>query len=140
MRHLKKGRKLGRDSSHRKALYKNLVTPLLKYEKIETTLAKAKELRGVADKMVTLAKKGGLNAKREVLRLIRDKEVFKKLFDVLSTRYADRKGGYTRIIRAGIRLGDGARMAVIELVDRDVTLDLKRRKKKPEDTKGKGKE
>lgn len=140
MRHLKKGRKLGRDSSHRKALYKNLVTSLLKYEKIETTLAKAKELRGVADKMVTLAKKGGLNAKREVLRLIRDKEVFKKLFDVLSTRYADRKGGYTRIIRAGIRLGDGARMAVIELVDRDVTLDLKRRKKKPEDTKGKGKE
>ncbi|MFV1951233.1 MAG: 50S ribosomal protein L17 [Nitrospinota bacterium] len=135
MRHLKKGRKLGRNSSHRKALYKNLVTSLLKYEKIETTLPKAKELRGVTDSMVTLAKKGGLNAKREVLRLIRDKEVFKKLFDLLSTRYADRKGGYTRIIRAGIRLGDGAQMAVIELVDRDVTLDLKRKKKKPEDKK-----
>ncbi|MBI5182975.1 MAG: 50S ribosomal protein L17 [Nitrospinae bacterium] len=133
MRHLKKGRKLGRDSSHRKALFKNLVTPLLKYEKIETTLAKAKELRGVTDRLVTLGKKGSLNAKREVLRLIKDKEAFKRLFDVLSTRYAERNGGYTRVIRLGARLGDGALMAVIELVDRDVTLDMKRRKKKVED-------
>ncbi|HLA47941.1 MAG TPA: 50S ribosomal protein L17, partial [Nitrospinota bacterium] len=121
MRHLKQGVKLGRTTSHRKALFRNIVTSLLRYEKIETTLAKAKELRRVADRMVTLGKKGTLSARRRAAEYVKDKDIIRKLFDAIAKRYAERKGGYTRIYKIGVRRGDAAKMAVIELVDRDVS-------------------
>ncbi len=116
MRHRKAGRKLGRTSSHRKAMMRNLVTSLLKHEKITTTDAKAKELRSVADKMITLGKKGTLHARRQALSFIRDRDTTEKVFDVLSARYQDREGGYTRIMKKGPRPGDKASLSVIELM------------------------
>ena len=119
MRHLKSGRKLGRSSSHRKALFRNMVTALIHRERISTTLAKAKELRSHVEKTITLGKKGTLHAKRLARKVVLEKEAFIKLFGPLSERYANRNGGYTRIIKVGHRRGDDAPMAFIELVDRE---------------------
>ena len=109
-------RKLGRDSSARKALLRSIVTSLFQHERIETTEAKAKELRKVADKMLTLAKRGDLHARRQVLAYMMDEDVVKKLFDEIAPKYKDRQGGYTRIIKTGVRQGDAAPMVIIELV------------------------
>jgi len=117
MRHKVSGRKLGRTSGHRRAMYRNLVTDLLNYEKITTTEAKAKEVRGLAEKMITLAKEGGLYSRRQVLSFILDKKVTEKAFTELAPRYAERPGGYTRIAKLGPRLGDGAAMVQLELVE-----------------------
>ncbi len=117
MRHKVAGRKLGRSSSHRRALYRNLVTDLLNYEKITTTEAKAKEVRSLAEKMVTLGKEGGLHSRRRALSFIMDEKVTDKLFADLAPRYAERHGGYTRIIKLEPRLGDGAAMVQLELVE-----------------------
>ena len=117
MRHKVAGRKLGRDSGHRRAMYRNLVTDLLDYEKITTTEAKAKEVRGLAEKMITLGKEGGLNSRRQALSFIIDKKVAEKIFTELAPRYAERPGGYTRIAKLGPRLGDGAAMVQLELVE-----------------------
>lgn len=116
MRHKVAGRKLGRSSAHRRALYRNLVTDVLGYEKITTTEAKAKEVRRIAEKMITLGKKGGLHCRRQALAYIFDDKVVDKLFDKLAQRYAERSGGYTRTTKLGPRLGDGASMVRIELV------------------------
>lgn len=109
-------RKLERDSSARKALLRGIVTSLFQHERIETTEAKAKELRKVADKMLTLAKRGDLHARRQVMAYMMDEDVVKKLFDEVAPKYKDRQGGYTRIIKAGVRQGDAAPMVIIELV------------------------
>ena len=109
-------RKLGRDSSARKALLRGIVTSLFQHERIETTEAKAKELRKVADKMLTLAKRGDMHARRQVMAYMMDEDVVKKLFDEVAPKYKDRQGGYTRIIKAGVRQGDAAPMVIIELV------------------------
>ena len=120
MRHRQSGRKLNRTSSHRKALFKNMAQALLKHEQIITTLPKAKELKRVAERLITLGKKGNLHSRRLAFNQIRDKDMVSKLFDNLAKRYLERKGGYTRVLKAGFRYGDSAPMAVIELVDRDV--------------------
>ena len=109
-------RKLGRDSSARKALCRSILTSFFKYERIETTEAKAKELRGLADGMITLAKRGDLHARRQVLSYLMDEEVVTKLFDTIAPKYADRQGGYTRTLKLGPRRGDAAPMAILELV------------------------
>jgi large subunit ribosomal protein L17 len=119
MRHRKAGRKLNRTATHRSALLANLASALIKHEQIATTLPKAKELRRVADRLVTLAKRGGLHARRLAFARIRDDAMVSKLFDTLGPRYAERPGGYTRVLKAGFRYGDSAPMAVIEFVDRD---------------------
>ena len=116
MRHRIAGRKLGTSSSHRKSMYRNLVTDLLNYEKIVTTEAKAKEVRGLAEKMITLGKKSGLHSRRQAMSYIFDKKVTDKVFAELAPRYAERSGGYTRISKLGPRLGDGAPMVQLELV------------------------
>lgn len=118
MRHLKSGRKFGRTSAHRKALFRNLVIALIRRERIRTTLAKAKELRSHIEKTITLGKKGTLHARRLAFTVVNEKDVFLKLFGTLSERYANRNGGYTRVIKIGNRRGDDAPMAYIELVDR----------------------
>ena len=117
MRHRKAGRQLGRDSAHRRSLYRNLVTDLLRYERITTTDAKAREIRPLAEKMITLGRRGDLHARRQALRYIYDRYVVEKVFDELGPRMADRPGGYLRISRLEPRKGDGAMMAVIETVD-----------------------
>jgi large subunit ribosomal protein L17 len=119
MRHGMSGRKLNRTSSHRKAMFANMCVALLKHEQIKTTLPKAKDLRPIVEKLITLGKRGGLHAKRQAYAVLRDDFVTSKLFDGLASRYKDRKGGYTRVLKAGFRHGDAAAMAVIELVDRD---------------------
>jgi large subunit ribosomal protein L17 len=119
MRHMKSGRKLNRTQSHRKALFANMATSLIKHEQIVTTLPKAKELRRVTDKLITMGKKGDLHSRRRAAAQLRDERMAKKLFDELGPRYKDRPGGYTRVLKAGFRQGDCAPMAVIELVDRD---------------------
>ncbi len=119
MRHGKSGRKLNRTASHRKAMFANMSAALIKHEQIITTLPKAKEMRPIIEKLITLAKKGDLHARRQAIAQIRDKEQVKKLFDVLGERYKDRSGGYARVMKAGFRYGDSAPMAVLELVDRD---------------------
>ncbi len=119
MRHRQSGRKLNRTSSHRKSLFKNMAQALLKHEQIVTTLPKAKELKRVVEKLITLGKKGNLHSRRLAFNQIRDKDMVSKLFDSLAKRYSDRKGGYTRVLKAGFRYGDSAPMAVIELLDRD---------------------
>ncbi len=119
MRHRKSGRKLGRSPSHRKALFRNMVTSVLEHERIQTTDAKAKELRGIADKMITLGKRGDLHARRQALSVIRDKGVTAKVFSELAERYRERPGGYTRVLKLGARRGDAAPMAIVELVDSD---------------------
>ena len=117
MRHRKAGRRLGRTSSHRDAMLRNMVTSLLDQERIVTTVAKAKEARRITDQMITLGKRGDLHARRQAMAYIRSKSVVAKLFDQLSAQYSERNGGYTRIIRTGTRLGDAAPMAILELVD-----------------------
>src|SRR6195256_6091956 len=116
MRHLKSGRQLSRNSSHRWALIRNLVTALLREEKIQTTDAKAKELRRWVDRVITLGKRGDLHARRQALAVVQDKAVVRKLFDSIALRFKDRPGGYTRIIKIGIRRGDAAPVSMIELV------------------------
>ena len=116
MRHGKSGRKLGRTSSHRKAMFRNMVTSLFEHERIVTTEKKAKELRPIAEKMITLAKRGDLHARRQALSYMQSKGVVAKLFDEIQSQFADRQGGYTRIIKTGNRQGDAAPMAIIELV------------------------
>lgn len=119
MRHRKSHRKLNRTASHRKAMFVNMSAALLKHEQIVTTLPKAKELRAVVDRLITLGKRGDLHARRQALSKIRDRGLVDKLFSTLADRYKERPGGYTRVMRAGFRYGDSAPMAVIELVDRD---------------------
>ncbi len=116
MRHKVAGRKLGRNTGHRRAMYRNLVTDLLGYEKITTTEAKAKQIRSLAEKIITLGKQGGLHSRRRALSFVFDEKVTDKVFAELAERYAERPGGYTRITKLGRRLGDGAAMAQIELV------------------------
>lgn len=118
MRHLNTGRKLNRTSSHRAALFRNLVTSLLDHEQVRTTDAKAKETRRFAERMITLGKKGTLHARRQALAFIRSETVVKKLFDEVAPRFQSRPGGYTRVVKLGVRAGDSAPMSVIELVDR----------------------
>ncbi len=119
MRHGLSGRKLNRTSTHRKAMFANMAAALIKHEQIKTTLPKAKELRPIAEKLVTLGKKGGLHNRRRAFAMLRDDAMVAKLFDALAERYKDRKGGYTRVLKAGFRYGDAAPMAFIEFVDRD---------------------
>ena len=117
MRHRNAGRKLGRTSSHRNAMLRNMVTSLLDLERIVTSVPKAKEARRVAEQMITLGKRGDLHARRQAMSYIRSKAIVAKLFEQLSSQYASRSGGYTRIIRTGVRVGDAAPMAILELVD-----------------------
>ena len=119
MRHKLAHRKLNRTASHRKAMFANMASSLIEHEQIVTTLPKAKELRPIVEKLVTLAKRGDLNSRRLAIARTRNKEMSKKLFDVLGPRYKDRQGGYIRVMKAGFRYGDNAPMAVIEFVDRD---------------------
>ncbi len=133
MRHLKAGRRLGRTAEHRLALTRNFVTSLFKYERIETTLAKAKEMRAPTEKLITLAKKGTLHSRRNGFKMVRDKVILKKLFETLGPRYEARNGGYTRIYKLWNRLGDCAPMAIIELVDRDLSAAPKRKKKEKDE-------
>lgn len=119
MRHRKSHRKLNRTASHRKAMFANMAAALVKHEQIVTTLPKAKELRSVVEKLITLGKRGDLHARRLVIARIRDRDQAAKLFDTLGPRYKERSGGYTRVLKAGFRYGDAAPLAVIELVDRD---------------------
>jgi large subunit ribosomal protein L17 len=121
MRHRVAGRKLGRTSSHRQAMFRNMAAALIKHEQITTTLPKAKELRPYVEKLVTLAKKGGLANRRLAQSRLMDETQLKKLFEVLGPRYEKRAGGYTRVLKAGIRAADAAPMAIIEFVDRDVS-------------------
>jgi large subunit ribosomal protein L17 len=129
MRHLKAGRRLSRTTEHRQAMLRNLVTALLEQERVETTRAKAKEARQWAEKIITLAKRGDLHARRLTLAVIRSKKVVAKLFSELKERYQDRPGGYTRIIHLGVRLGDGAPMSILELVGRPEKLPKAKKKK-----------
>jgi large subunit ribosomal protein L17 len=129
MRHGKSGKKLGRTSSHRIAMLRNMVTSFLKYEKIRTTDVKAKELKKVAEKMVTLGKRGDLHARRQAASFVREKDVVAKLFDELSVRYRDWNGGYTRIVKMGYRIGDNAPMSMIEFI-REATQEQPKVKQK----------
>ena len=119
MKHRIKGRKLNRTSSHRKALLKNMAQAIIKHEQIITTLPKAKTMKPVIDKLITLGKKGSLHARRQAFSQLRDNNMVSKLFGDLATRYAERQGGYSRVLKAGYRYGDAAAMAVLELVDRN---------------------
>lgn len=119
MRHGMSGRKLNRTSSHRKAMFANMAVALIKHEQITTTLPKAKDLRPIVEKLITLGKRGDLHARRQALAVLQDETVTRKLFDTVAERYKTRAGGYTRVLKAGFRYGDAAPMAVIELVDRD---------------------
>jgi large subunit ribosomal protein L17 len=120
MRHGRTGKKLGRDASHRKALYANLACSLFEHGRIRTTEAKAKAVKPYAEKMITLARRGDLHARRQALAQIKDADQVTKLFDVIGPRYKGRPGGYTRVLKAGFRHGDNAPMAIIEFIDRDV--------------------
>ncbi len=120
MRHGKSGRKLNRTASHRKAMFANMAASLIEHEQIVTTLPKAKEIRPIVEKLVTLGKRGDLHSRRQAISKIQDVAVVAKLFDTIATRYADRHGGYIRIMKAGYRKGDNAPLAVVEFVDRDV--------------------
>lgn len=119
MRHGKSGRKLNRTSSHRKAMFANMASALIRHEQITTTLPKAKELKPIVDRLVTLGKRGDIHSRRLAIARIRDEDAVKKLFDTLAPRYEDRPGGYSRVLKTGFRYGDSAPMAVIELVARD---------------------
>lgn len=121
MHHRKKGRRLNRSASHRKAMFANMAAALIKHEQIITTLPKAKDLKPIVDKLITLGKRGDLHARRQAYAQLRDDAMVAKLFDVLGERYKERAGGYTRVLKAGFRYGDSAARAVIELVDRDVS-------------------
>ena len=119
MRHRRSGRKLNRTAEHRKALFANMAAALIKHEQITTTLPKAKDLRRVTERLITLAKRGDLHARRLAISRLRDEKIVAKLFDTIGPRYKSREGGYTRVLKAGFRYGDSAPIAVIELVDRD---------------------
>ena len=121
MRHGVHGRKLGVTSSHRLAMFRNMAVALIKHEQITTTLPKAKELRPVAEKLISLGKRGGLHARRQAIAQLQDERIVNKLFTALADRYKTRSGGYCRVLKAGVRYGDAADMAVIELMDRDVS-------------------
>ena len=121
MRHKKLGRRFSRDSGHRQAMFSNMVAALIKHEQIVTTLPKAKDLKRVMDKYITLAKRGDMNSRRLAASRMRDEAMTKKLFDILGPRYKDRQGGYVRVLKAGFRYGDMAPMAIIEFVDRDTS-------------------
>ena len=122
MRHGKLGRRFGRHVGHRQAMFSNMAAALIKHEQIVTTLPKAKDLKRVVDKYITLAKRGDLNSRRIAASRLRDEDMVKKLFDVMAKRYANRAGGYTRVLKAGFRYGDNSPRAVIELVDRDTSV------------------
>jgi large subunit ribosomal protein L17 len=132
MRHNKSGRRLGRNSSHRAAMMRNMVTSLIEHERITTTDSRAKELRKLAEKMITLGKRGDLHARRQALQVIRDRKVVGKLFEMVGPRYKDRPGGYTRIIKLGNRLGDNAPQSIIELVEEEFTPRPKKAAPAPE--------
>lgn len=119
MRHGMNGRKLGRKSAHRKSMFSNLASALIKHEQITTTLPKAKDLRPLVEKLVTLGKRGDLHARRQALSVLKDSEITGKLFSAIAERYKTRQGGYLRVMKAGFRYGDNAPMAIIEFVDRD---------------------
>ncbi|KPL51458.1 50S ribosomal protein L17 [Prosthecomicrobium hirschii] len=121
MRHGNSGRRFARTHEHRKAMFANMASSLITHEQIVTTLPKAKDLRPIVEKLITLAKRGDLNSRRNAVAQIRDEKAVKKLFDVLGPRYKDRNGGYTRVLKAGFRHGDNAAVGVIEFVDRDVS-------------------
>jgi large subunit ribosomal protein L17 len=133
VRHRRSGRKLGRDASHRKALYANLTSALIEHGRIKTTVAKAKEVRPVAEQMITLGRRGGVPARRQALRFLRSQDVVHKLFSEVGPRFADREGGYLRIIRIGRRLGDAAEMAYLELVDFTPEAAAPRRRRRREE-------
>lgn len=140
MRHRKAGKQLGRNSSHRRALLRNMVTSLFKYEQVETTDTKAKSLRPVAEKMITLAKRGDLHSRRQALSYMNDKTVAHKLFEELKDRYLDRQGGYLRIVKKGFRKGDGSPVSIIQLLPpEEVKKKGKRKTKSPKATKTEGK-
>ena len=124
MRHKYSGRKLGRTTSHRQAMFRNMVTSLFDHERIVTTVEKAKEARPIAEKMITLAKRGDLHARRQALSFIRSKDVVEKLFTQIKDTFEDRKGGYTRIIKTGVRRGDCASMAILELVGYEEVIEV----------------
>ena len=126
MRHRKKGRQLGRQTKHRWAMFRSLVTSLLEHERIETTEAKAKEIRGFTDRMITLGKEGTLPARRQALTFIRSKDVVSKLFSDVAVRFKDRPGGYTRMVKTRRRIGDAAKLVAIELVTRPDTAPVKK--------------
>jgi large subunit ribosomal protein L17 len=132
MRHLVKGRKLGRTTAHRTALLRNLVTSFLEKERVRTTLAKAKEARPLAEKMITLAKQGTLPSRRRALSFVRKESAVTKLFDSLAPRFSERPGGYTRIVKLGPRPGDGAAMAMLELIGSEYVKKAKKKKGKKE--------
>ena len=140
MRHGIAGRKLSVTSSHRVAMFRNMATSLLKHEQITTTLPKAKELRPYVERIITLGKRGGLHARRQALAQIRDEKVVDKLFTTIAERYKARQGGYTRVLKAGMRYGDAADMAVIELVERDVSAKGLDSGPKPEAAEDEGEE
>lgn len=135
MRHRKSGRKLGRNTSHRKAMMRNMVTSLFAHEKITTTDARAKELRKLAEKLITLAKRGDLHARRLVSEVVSDRKVVGKLFEQVAPRYASRPGGYTRIIKLGFRAGDNASLSIIELVEEEFTAKPKKKAPKAVEAK-----
>lgn len=130
MRHRKTGRRLGRNSSHRNAMFRNMVTSLFRYEQLETTDSKAKELRPIAEKMITLAKRGDLHARRQALSYIKDKDVTHRLFEELKDRYSERQGGYLRIVKKGSRRGDGASVSVVQLLPAEQEKKTKKKKGK----------
>jgi large subunit ribosomal protein L17 len=132
VRHHKSGRKLGRDASHRKALYANLTGALIEHGRIKTTVAKAKEVRPVAEEMITLGRRGGVPARRQALKFLRSQDVVHKLFSDVGPRFKDREGGYSRIVRIGPRLGDAAEMAYLELVDFTPEAAAPRRRRREE--------
>ncbi|MBD3289958.1 50S ribosomal protein L17 [candidate division KSB1 bacterium] len=132
MRHRHSGRKLNRTTSHRKAMISNMATSLVEHKKIKTTVARAKEARRIIERLITFAKKGDLAARRQVLKIIRDKEAVKILFDEIAPQYEDRNGGYTRIVKLGQRLGDGASLAYLELVGFEGVRKEKKKKKEKE--------
>jgi large subunit ribosomal protein L17 len=133
VRHRRSGRKLGRDASHRKALYANLASALIEHGRIKTTAAKAKEVRPVAEQMITLGRRGGVHARRQALKLLRSQDVVHKLFSEVGPRFADRPGGYSRIVRIGPRQGDAAEMVYLELVDHVAEAKPPRRRRQVEE-------
>jgi large subunit ribosomal protein L17 len=133
VRHRRSGRKLGRDASHRKALYANLTGALIEHGRIKTTVAKAKEVRPVAEQMITLGRRGGVPARRQALKFLRSQDVVHKLFSDVGPRFANREGGYSRIVRIGPRLGDAAEMAYLELVDFTPEAPAPRRRRRREE-------
>ncbi len=132
MRHAIKTRRFARETAHRQAMFRNMVTALIKHGRIETTLPRAKELRSLADKMITLGKKGDLHSRRQALAVMYEKDVVHKLFDEIAPRYQERPGGYTRVVKLGPRRGDSAEMAIIELVSDDEPKKKAKKKKKEE--------